>query len=92
MPGKIFDWMMSRAELLSEPTPGTSLVEIVGDSRVLIENHKGVTSYDKKNICIKTTFGVLTVTGEGLELACMSKNQLVITGCVVSLSLFRGHS
>ena len=91
MPGKIFDWMMSRAELLSEPTPGTSLVEIVGDTRVLIENHKGVTSYDKKNIRIKTTFGILSVTGEDLELACMSKHQLVITGCVICLSLFRGH-
>ena len=91
MSGKMFDWIMNRMDLLTEPTPGTSLVEIVGDQRILIENHKGVTAYDKKNIHVKTTFGVLTITGEGLEVACMSKQQLVVTGCIACISLFRGH-
>lgn len=92
MPGNVFDWMMNSADLLSEPTPGTSLVEIVGDKRVLIENHRGVTSFNKKNIHIKTTYGMLIVAGDGLELACMSKQKLVITGCIASVTLYRGHS
>lgn len=91
MSGKLFEWVMDRAELMGEPTPGVSLVELVGDRRVLIENHYGVTSYDRKCVCIKTTYGIMSVSGENLELTSMSKQQLVITGCIAGISIYRGR-
>lgn len=87
MSGKIFEWVMSNTDLVGEPTPGTTLVELVGSKRVLIENHKGVISYDKEKICVRSTYGCLNVLGNELLLASMSKQQLVITGCISCVSL-----
>ena len=87
---RLFNKIAFRAELPSETIPGMPLVEIFGCQRVLIENHKGVTMYGCKEIRVKVSYGQLCVCGSGLELARMTKQQLVITGQIESLSLCRG--
>lgn len=57
-----------------------TLVELYGNERVLVEQHKGIVGYGSERIRIGATFGVLEVTGEGLRLCCMSPSQIVIRG------------
>lgn len=90
MKNNFFDWLMDRTDLLTEPTPGVTLVELAGDKRVLIENHGGVTVYGHREIRIRVSYGMLCVQGTNLELARMSKQQLIITGCIECVSVFRG--
>ena len=52
MPGKMLDWLTTQLDLPSEPMPGKSLVEIFEDSRVVVENHYGVISYNTEEIKI----------------------------------------
>lgn len=80
------------AELADAPIPGLPLVEIAGENRVLIENHHGVTQYGRERISVKVKYGQVCVTGFALELARMTKGQLVITGRIDSVCLFRGCS
>lgn len=72
-----------------EPVPGLPLVEIAGQGRVLIENHRGVCGYGRDQICIRVKYGQIAVRGCGLELARMTKEQLVITGQIESVNLIR---
>lgn len=88
--GILFDKVVLGAELPMECAPGSPLVEIVGYQRVLIENHQGVTAYGSHEIRVKVCFGQLCISGLNLELACMSKQQLVITGEIQAVSVFRG--
>ena len=76
-------------ELPGEILPGQSLVELVGDSRVLVENHQGVTEYSRCRIGATVSFGRVLVCGENLELARMTQRQLVITGRVEGVTLMR---
>ncbi len=76
-------------ELPGEILPGQSLVELVGDSRVLVENHQGVTEYSRCRIGATVSFGRVLVCGENLELARMTQRQLVITGRVEAVTLMR---
>ena len=76
-------------ELPGEILPGQSLVELVGDSRVLVENHQGVTEYSRCRIGAPVSFGRVLVCGENLELARMTQRQLVITGRVEGVTLMR---
>lgn len=69
--------------------PGQPVVELVGDRRVLIENHIGVTEYGTERICVKVKYGQLSVRGYGLELVRMTKAQLVITGNIGSITIDR---
>ena len=68
---------------------GESLVEIVGDARVLIEHHRGIRQYQRNQICVNVAFGSVSIAGCGLEIARMSREQLVICGKIDSVTLHR---
>ena len=91
-PKGLVEKLMHAAELHNEPLPGVPLLELSGTRRVLIENHGGVTQYTQQEICIKVRYGLICVCGTGLELACMSKERLVITGCIDAIRLMKGRS
>ena len=90
MQKNIFDWLLTQVDLSSEVLPNTSLVEILGDSRILIENHGGVTKYCNDEIRVQVSFGILSVCGTDLKLACITRHRLVITGCIDGVSLLKG--
>ena len=77
------------AQLHEERLPGTALVEIVGDKRVLIECHAGVSAYSQERITVKVPFGTVTVCGCGMTLTLMTREKLVISGRIDGISLNR---
>ena len=78
------------ADLPDATVPALPLIEIAGESRVLIENHFGVTQYSRETICVKVKFGQVCGDGVALELARMTKGQLVGTGRIDRGCLLRG--
>lgn len=75
------------ANLPGEPVPGTSLVELFGKSRVLIENHYGIIGYSDTKICARSTWGEIIIEGVCLRIACMTKKQLVVIGEINTIYL-----
>lgn len=71
------------------PLPGLPIAELAGDRRLLIENHHGVSEYSPNQIRICVRYGELCVTGCGLTLAKMSKEQMVILGRIDGMHLLR---
>lgn len=57
-----------------------TLVELYGNERVLIEEHRGILSYGDEEIRVGTSFGAAVIQGSELRLCCMSRSQLVIRG------------
>ena len=57
-----------------------TLVELYGNERVLIEEHRGILAYGDEEIRVGTSFGVAVIQGMELRLCCMSRSQLVIRG------------
>ena len=91
MSGKLLKRVIDNVSFAGDLPSRRSLVELIEDSRVLIENHNGIASYNKKSIHVKASFGIVAVSGEGMELASMTKNQLVICGCISGITLYRGQ-
>jgi len=81
--------LWERLDLPGECLPGQVLVEIAGDSRVLIEQHRGVREYSREKIGVRVRYGLVQVCGSGLELRCMTREQLVISGRIDSVTLKR---
>ena len=79
--------MLQVMDLESEPVPGKTLIEIVGNSVVLIENHCGIISYSKECVTVKTKCGCIRVCGAGLVLNKMSKEVLRIFGKIQNVEL-----
>lgn len=86
---KIINRLTTVPHLQDEPIPGLPLVEIVGDCRVLIERHLGVTEYGKERIMIKIRQGHICVNGSCMELVRMTKSQLVIKGTIFGVSIIK---
>lgn len=78
-----------RLDLPGESLPGQVLVEIAGENRVLIEHHGGVREYSRERISVRVKYGLVQVCGSCLELRCMTKEQLVISGCIDCVTLKR---
>lgn len=85
----IFETLTMAADLPDEAIPGLPLIEIAGDRRVLIENHQGVIGYGTEQICVKVSYGTVAVCGYQLELARMTKGQLIVSGIIDKVVLSR---
>ncbi len=85
----ILERVSKSIDLNTEPYPGLPLAEISGENRVLIENHRGVVKYSCCEILAKVRFGYFCVQGNGLKLLQMTKERLVIGGCIDSVHLVR---
>lgn len=81
---------MDAIGLPEEPLPMEPLVEVAGDRRVIIENHRGVIQYGCTLIRVKVKFGCVSISGTELRLSRMTKGQLVISGWIDSVELCRG--
>lgn len=57
-----------------------------GNGRVLIEQHRGIITYQKDMICFQTTLGLLTIRGESLEMVKYTWQDAVVRGDILSLS------
>ena len=90
-PRNVLQRITEGADLPVESLPRIPLVEIAGDCRVLVENHFGVKEYGKEKICVQLSFGQLCISGTGMELAQMTRHQLVICGRIDSVTLLRGR-
>ena len=86
---KILNKLTTLPYLQDEPIPGLPLVEIVGDCRVLIEHHLGITEYGREKIVIKVHQGKICVCGLSMELFKVTKSQLVIKGTIFSVNIIK---
>ena len=80
------NWIGNRAEMVKKPV---SLVEIAGERRVLIEFHKGISSYSPQKVDVCVGYGKVSVSGSNLLIARMTREQLVIFGCIESVTLLK---
>ena len=85
MKGRNVLW--EQLDLPDESFPGEPLIEVVGISRGLIENHCGVCEYSRERIGIRVKYGSILICGRCLELRCMTKEQLIIAGRISGISL-----
>ena len=65
------------------------LIEIAGYNRVLVENHLGIAMYSSTEIQIKVSYGIVCVAGSELCLMNISREYLVIAGCIEGIKICR---
>ena len=71
--------------LPADAVAGMPRLELVGDGRV--ERHRGILAYDPAEIHIGAGRLTIRVRGTGLELRAMTRQELTVTGRIVSVEL-----
>ena len=62
-------------------------MELLGSQRLVVECHRGIVCYGDREVVIKTSYGMLHVTGNQLRLCRMSREQLCIRGEIQEIKL-----
>ncbi len=74
---------------LSSQEVGCPILELCGDDRLLIENHRCVIGYNDRKVSVRVEYGVLEIEGRGLVLAGLQKEQLLVRGKIDVVLLLR---
>lgn len=86
---RLFESVIYSSELDPAVQPKLPVIEIAGDKRMLIENHKSVIGYSSGEVVVKVKYGRILIKGYGLQLARLGKDQLVVTGRIDCIMLCR---
>lgn len=78
---------ISRALDLPGEAAGLPRVEIVGKSRLCIENHKGILEYNDSIIDVSTQRGIIRIQGANLKICSMNSDTLMADGEILSVEL-----
>lgn len=81
------NWKARLARVEGDVLQMRTLLELYGQERLLVEQHRGILRYGDDCIRIAATFGTLVVEGTELRLCCMSRSQLVIRGRLRAIRL-----
>ncbi len=75
------------ADRLSLPAEAAGLmkVTVMGRSRALIEDHRGLAGYTRERIEVNGGKTRLIINGEALELTAMDREALLVTGRILSV-------
>ena len=84
---RVWDHWMERMDLPGESSPQDTIVEMHDDSRVLVENHRGICEYGNCRIRIRVRYGEVVICGHALKLSRMSDRQLIVSGSIDQLLL-----
>ena len=72
-------------DLPADVVAGMPKLTITGKARVVVENHKGLLEYGEERIEVNGGRVRIRVNGTGLELRAMDRDDLVITGQILSV-------
>ncbi len=62
-------------------------ITMIGFDEILIENYKGILEYEEIYIRINTHIGIVNINGFNLNLEQMSKDDILVTGKIDSITL-----
>ncbi len=80
------EWKKMRELFLVEDlNPHLPYVELVGDRRVLIENHQGILEYSDTVMRVAVGGMELCISGENMDLRVLTLHELTIAGTIRSL-------
>lgn len=79
--------LSERLDLPSDISAGSAKLSVYGKSKVLIENHRGILHYGENEIELSAKGMTIRILGDELSISAMDKNDMLITGRIISLEL-----
>lgn len=66
-------------------------MEMEGSRRIILTGCRGICVYTEECVALYTSFGIVSVYGQGLEMGCMTRDGVTITGKVQRIELSEGE-
>ena len=76
----------SRADIPQELVLGWPRSVLLGDEKLIVEQHQGIYACTQEEIVLRTQCGLMSITGENLSLSRYDRDGLVVLGKIEKLS------
>lgn len=87
MADKLMKKIADAVDIPADVISATPKITLTGDTRALIENHRGLLEYGGEMISINGGGMTLKLRGDGLELRAMTKREILISGHIWAVEL-----
>ncbi len=77
---------LKRADIPQELVLGWPRSVLLGDEKLIVEQHQGIFACTQQEVAVKTLCGLLVVSGENLSISRYSRDDLVVFGKIAKLS------
>lgn len=81
---------IKQLELPQDLFLGSPILTMNGEGELLIENHKGIISYDPQMIVVRSKKGTIRILGRGMIIEYFSAEDLKISGCITQIGFSNG--
>jgi len=68
---------------------GLPVIELTGDTAVMIEQHKGLSAYSEEEVAINVNIGTVRVLGQRLTIQLMNHGRIILYGKIESVQVER---
>ena len=82
---KLREKVSSKLDIPKDIALNIPVIKMVGDSEILIENHKGILEYKLSILRIKSDLGEISLEGSNIEIKDISDEMIFVTGKIDSL-------
>jgi sporulation protein YqfC len=76
-------------ELQHDVALNLPVLHVTGSDRLLMENHRGLLEFGRGKIRIASTAGTVEITGEGLDIKSVGREDVLVTGNIASIIINR---
>lgn len=76
-----------RLNLPSELLPEQTMLYISGKREVTVTGHHGIQVYTREQIQVRVSYGLVLIEGQGLEIARMNAQSVVVRGSIGQVAL-----
>ncbi|NMB45202.1 MAG: sporulation protein YqfC [Firmicutes bacterium] len=81
--------LASAFELPEDVVLDLTRITVTGNAQLLMENHKGILTYEPERIRIRTQQGETLITGRNLKIDSLFSSEMRITGSIASIEFVR---
>ncbi len=81
----LFEWLR-HGNVPQELVFGWPKSVLLGDEKLIVEQHQGIVTCTEQEVIVKTACGLLAISGENLSLSRYNRDDLVVFGKISMLS------
>ena len=86
---KAKEYISEKFELEKGMLTSDSVIELVGDEKLTIENHRGILRYSDEEMQIKASFGTVCISGKNLSVSELVCEEITVKGEICKIEFIK---
>ena len=83
------EYITEKLELEKGLLTSDSIIELVGDEKLIIENHRGIVKYSCEEMQVRVGFGTVCISGKNLSMSELMCEEITLEGEIAKIEFIK---